>query len=111
MPLCKVFRTLPVSSCDYTSGNSSGFEFHFSTRLRWTPGFVHRNLVESIGHEWKKINKPPLSIKPPPPHPIRGRKLISPSNKPPPSRVASCLGHFATEPVLGVQVVDCGVKS
>ena len=99
MPLCKVFCTLPVSSCDYTSGNSSGFEFHFSTRLRWTPGFVHRNLVESIGHEWKKINKPPLSIKTPL------------SKKPPPSRVASCLGHFATEPVLGVQVVDCGVKS
>ena len=26
------------------------FRFHFMTRLRWTPGFFHWNLVESIGH-------------------------------------------------------------
>ena len=26
------------------------FRFHFSTRLRRTPGFGHWNLVESIGH-------------------------------------------------------------
>jgi len=73
MPLCKVFFTLPVSSYDYSSGNSSGLEFHFSTRLHWIPGFVHWNLVESIGHERKKINKRPLSIKPPPP-PLSGEE-------------------------------------
>ena len=32
------------------------FRFHFSTRLRRTPGFVHWNLVESIGHaELKRL--------------------------------------------------------
>ena len=65
IPLC-LFFTLPVSSYDSTSGNPSGLEFHFSTRLHWIPGFVHWNQVESIGHEWKKINKLPLSIKGPP---------------------------------------------
>ena len=26
------------------------FRFNFSTGLHWTPGFVHCNLVKSIGH-------------------------------------------------------------
>ena len=82
---------LPVTQVDSS--------FIFSTRLHWTPGFVHWNLDESIGHEWKKNKKPPLFINP------------SLSKKRPPSRVASCLGHFATEPVLGVQIVECGMKS
>ena len=29
------------------------FRFHFMTRLHWTLGFVHWNLVESIGHVCK----------------------------------------------------------
>ena len=32
------------------------FRFHFSTRLRWTPGFVHWNLVESVEHVWCVFN-------------------------------------------------------
>ena len=40
----------------YTSGlkwTRLYFRFHLSTRLHWTPGFVHWNLVESIGDEYK----------------------------------------------------------
>ena len=53
----------------YTSGNLSGVDctsdlIFRPERLHWTPGLVHWNLIESIGHVWKlpPCNLPPSII-------------------------------------------------
>ena len=56
--LLELLFTPPVSSYDYTFGNSRGLDctsgFIFDkTPLDSMPGFVHLVLVESIGHEWR----------------------------------------------------------
>ena len=50
---------LPVAQVD-----STVLRFHFSTRLHWTPGFVHWNLVESIGHDWFQRSNPSATMPP-----------------------------------------------
>ena len=47
---CLHFRFHLMTKLPVTQVDSSELPVSFSTRLRRTPGFVHWNLVESIGH-------------------------------------------------------------
>ena len=50
---------LPVAQVD-----STVLRFHFSTRIHWTPGFVHWNIIESIGHDWLQRSNPSATMPP-----------------------------------------------
>ena len=44
----QLLSTLPVTKCTRLF-----FRFSCTTRFHRTPGYVHRNLFDSIGHDWR----------------------------------------------------------
>ena len=51
---CLHFRFHLITKLPVTQVDSTVLPVFCTTRLHWTPGFVHWNLVESIGHDWLK---------------------------------------------------------